>query len=388
KIPEYPFADAVSPQTALCRNHLAPKPRQEQTSLADTRYAYHLDAGKLGELLKDFCTKTLGVELIRATVSSVKLNENGHIHSVTTEQVGELEADFFVDCTGFRSVLLGGALNVPFIDKNDSLFVDSAIATQVPNQSPSCDIPSNTISTAHEAGWTWDIALAHRRGVGYVYSSRYSDKESAEKLIRNYIGKQSENLEAKYLSFKVGVREQQWSKNCLAIGFSGGFAEPLEATAIAMIESAALTLASDFPHDPDSMPAIRKKFNDTFEYRWQSIFDFIKMHYYLSDRDEPFWIDNRNLGTLSDRLSLLLERWKYYPPNADDFPSAHGMFSVLSWQYVLYGMDYSTNVDNHLRIQRQMPHIEKGFQRVQQLSNQWKSSYPTNRQLLDSINGA
>src|SRR5205823_2654743 len=145
---------------------------------------------------------------------------------------GDLTAGIFIDCTGFRAELIGKALGSPLRDVNERLFVDRALAMQVPYGQQDHPIATATIATAHEAGWTWDIGLDNRRGVGYVYSSAHTDDERAEAVLRGYIGAAAESLTARQLRFRLGYRERSWVKNCVAIGLSGGFLEPLESTGI------------------------------------------------------------------------------------------------------------------------------------------------------------
>ena len=159
---------------------------------------------------------------VLATVERVELDADGAIASVVTRESGALSADLYIDCTGFRATLIGEALGSPFRKIDDTLFVDRALAVQVPYRAD-VPIPSYTLSTAHEAGWTWDIGLHERRGTGYVYSSRHTDDRRAEDVLRSYVGPAIEKLNPRLLKFDVGYREVQWVKNCVAVGLSGGF---------------------------------------------------------------------------------------------------------------------------------------------------------------------
>ena len=183
------FCDAVSPQGRLCEDGLAPKMITTPEYQAVANYAYHLDAGKFAGFLQKHCTENLGVRHVLADVTQVNSERAGrHQVSVDTRQAGEIAGDLFIDCTGFASLLLGKTLGVGFKDCSDVLFCDTALALQVPYETPDAPMASHTISTAQDAGWIWDIGLPTRRGTGYVYSSRHiSDDEARETLMR-YIG--------------------------------------------------------------------------------------------------------------------------------------------------------------------------------------------------------
>ena len=221
------FADAVSMQQRVADASRAPKRASDGDWLGPMNYAYHFDAGKFATLLAAHA-QTLGVERVIATVDRVERRDDGGIAAVVTRERGALSADLFIDCTGFRALLIGETLGAARKPLNDVLFVDRALAVQVPYPAADTPIPSYTISTAHEAGWTWDIGLHRRRGVGYVYSSRHTSDEQAERVLRDYVGPAAEALTPRFLKLDTGYRETQWIGNCVAVGLSAGFLEPLE----------------------------------------------------------------------------------------------------------------------------------------------------------------
>jgi len=196
------FCDAVCPQGRLCDDGLAPKTIATAEFEAVANYSYHLDAGKFAPFLQKHCCEKLGVRHVLADVRRVNLAPNGDIRSLTTEQAGEIEGDLFVDCTGFRALLIGETLGVPFKDCSDVLFCDTALALQVPYATEAAPIASQTISSAQSAGWIWDIGLPTRRGVGHVYSSRHISDDEAERELRAYVGPASKNLTAR----KIPIR--------------------------------------------------------------------------------------------------------------------------------------------------------------------------------------
>ncbi|WP_448211855.1 tryptophan halogenase family protein [Colwellia sp. MEBiC06753] len=379
------YAETVSVQGQVCELGLAPKLITNKEFEGIQNYAYHLDAGLFADLLKAHCLETLGVNYISANVTRVNLDNDGFIASLDTDIGQHIEAGFFVDCSGFKSLLLGEALGVGFKSISDTLLTDHAVAIQVPYADEQAPIASSTISTAHDAGWTWDIGLANRRGTGFVYSSAHTDHDSAEQTLRDYIGPQAEGLMAKRIKMNVGYREKFWHKNCLAIGLSAAFVEPLEASAIFLIEAASNMLCDLFPRDRKSMAIVEEKVNRSFQFRWQKTIDFIKMHYFLSKRQAPFWQDNRELSTVPDSLLATLERWQHHAVSNYDFDNVYEPFPLESYQYVLYGMGFEQDL-SHLRSSFTMQSLATSrSQQVQQIAQQVEKQLLSNRALLNKV---
>jgi tryptophan halogenase len=340
------FCDAVTPQGLLCDDGLAPKTIATPEYDAVANYAYHLDAGKFAGFLQRHCTQKLGVRHVLADVKSVNQAENGDITGVVTEQAGEIAGDLFVDCTGFAGLLIDKTLGVPFKSCADVLFCDTALAIQVPYESEDAPIASHTISTAQTAGWIWDIGLPHRRGTGHVYSSSHISDEDAERELRAYLGPIGEKTDMRKIKIRGGHRETFWKNNVVAVGLAAGFLEPLEASAIVLIELSAKLIAEQMPVCREVMDIIAARFNATTHYRWGRIIDFLKLHYVLTKRtDSDFWRDNVRAGTIPDRLRDLMTLWKYQPPwFHDEFDRIDEIFPAASYQYVLYGMQFETEV--------------------------------------------
>jgi flavin-dependent dehydrogenase len=327
----------------------------------------------------------MGVSHIVDTVDQVLLEEDGSIASLTTRQNGELTADIYIDCTGFRAQLIGQAMGVPYKSVKPVLFCDTALAMQVPYESPQDPIASYTISTAHEAGWTWDIGLDNRRGIGYVYSSAHTDDVSAEALLRKYIGKQADGLETRKINFEAGYREINWKKNCIAIGLSSGFFEPLEATGIIFIEVAAVMLSNLFPWGGD-LETAAKQYNDIMRKRYERALDFIKLHYCISERrDTQFWVDNVNPNTIPDSLKELLSRWKHRPPSPIDIDLNIDMFTESSWQYVLYGMGYKTDLSPKAGVFKYYAEAKAAFKEINDQARFACENLPGNRELVEML---
>jgi tryptophan 7-halogenase len=333
-----PFAEAVTMQKRVVDAQRAPKRVGDSDYSGPMNYAYHFDAVRFAALLARHARK-LGVRHVQDHVEGAELTQEGAIGGVKTRAHGNLTADLYIDCSGFRALLIGAALGSPFRSVSGTLFCDTALAVQVPHPAPDTPIASATISTAHEAGWTWDIGLQERRGLGYVYSSRHTTDDRAEQVLRAYAGPAADGLDVRKIAMRVGYREQHWIQNCVAIGLAGGFLEPLEASGIGLVETAVHMLGALFPHNGEMAPLARH-FNHFMSERYASIVDFIKLHYCLSQRPEPFWRDNCAPDSWTDSLRDKLAMWRCRPPQRMDFVTDFEMYPPTSWQYVLYGMDF------------------------------------------------
>jgi tryptophan halogenase len=313
---------------------------------AVANYAYHLDAGKFAGFLQRHCTAKLGVRHVLADVTNVNQAQDGDIRSIETRQSGEIAGDLFVDCTGFAALLLGKTLGVGFRDCSDVLFCDAALALQVPYETPDAPMASHTISTAQAAGWIWDIGLPTRRGTGYVYSTRHCSDDQAHQTLMRYVGPQHAHLTPRRIAIRAGHRETFWKHNCVAVGLAAGFLEPLESSAIVLIELSAKLIAEQLPANREVMDIVAARFNDVGHYRWGRIIDFLKLHYVLTQRtDSVFWRDNVDPATIPERLKNLLLLWKYQSPwFFDEFDRLEEVFPAASYQYVLYGMGFRTEV--------------------------------------------
>jgi tryptophan 7-halogenase len=382
--PNVSWAEASSPQKTVSDAARAPKLITHAEYKGPLSYAYHFDAVKLAKLVREAAIAS-GVRHITDTVDSVNLAEDGSIRSVTTRAHGELCADLFVDCTGFRAQLIGQSMGVAFKSCRDVLFCDTALAMQVPYDRPDHPVASYTISTAHEAGWTWDIGLDTRRGIGYVYSSGHTDDARAEHLLRNYVGPAAEPLAARKIRFEAGYREINWHKNCVAIGLSSGFFEPLEATGIILTEVAAATLAKLFPWGGD-VGVSAQQFNEQMRRRYERALAFIKAHYSISERrDTQFWRDNVDRRSVPDLVEELLVRWKHRPPSEIDFDLNVDLFLEHSWQYVLYGMGYDTDLSQRAGSFRYYDAAREAFAEIRRQSQYACRTLPTHRQLLQAV---
>jgi hypothetical protein len=380
--PGAPFAFAVSPQPAICAAQLAPRQRSMAPYSGALNYAYHLDAAKLAARLSRHAVGALAVTHLRDKVVAVDSDANGDIAAVSTRGGERVEGDLFIDCSGHAALLIGGHYGVEWVDRSRILANDRALAVQVPVAEGS-PIQSQTIGTAHEAGWIWDIGLQSRRGIGCVYASRFLDDEQAETILRGYIARIApqgppDSFTPRRLSFPTGHRAEFWRGNCLAVGLSAGFIEPLEASAIVMIELSLNALIDNFPASRLAMDVHAARFNALFRTRWDRVVEFLKLHYLLSQRDEPYWRAQRDPATVPPRLSELVELWRDQPPSTYDLPLVDEIFPAASYQYVYYGMGGTVPP----LLPKSVPRLVES---VRQRERGLIAALPSNRAYLDTL---
>jgi flavin-dependent dehydrogenase len=382
-----PFADLVSYQPHLCNAGRAPKQPQTPEFAGVANYGYHLDAGKFGVFLQKHCTDKLRVRHVLAHVDEILATADGDVAGLRTREAGTIEGDLFIDCTGMASLLLGRHYGVPLVSQRDVLFNDRALAVQVPYPAPDTPIASQTTSTAQPHGWIWDIGLPTRRGVGYVYSSAHADDDAAERTLRAYLastGIAGDVPAPRRIAFDPGYRARFWERNVVAVGLSAGFIEPLEASALALVELSAAWLADDLPATRAQMDTIAARFNEAFTYRWERIIDFLKLHYVLSKRtDTAYWLDHRAPHTQSARLRELLALWRTRTPSRRDFPRIEEIFPSASWQYILYGMGFRPELME--RASDLPDRADQYFREAARLTARMLPQLPPNREMLDHI---
>ncbi|MCG8441635.1 MAG: tryptophan 7-halogenase [Caulobacterales bacterium] len=339
-----PFAETVSTQPHFCEAGLSPRMANSRPYSSPMPYAYHMDAEAFADRLRDHAVAR-GVRHVIDDVVDVAMHEDGRIAAVATEGGLRLEADLFIDCTGFASVLIGKALGASFDDFSPWLSCDRAVAMRVPHDRwYRGHVRPYTTATALSSGWAWDIGLSNRRGVGYVYSSGFLDDDAAEAELRAFEGAHCADLPARRLRFRVGRRPQPWTANCVAIGLSAGFIEPLESTGLYLSEFAAVTLCEHFPQRGEMAP-LAQRFNAIMSSRYDEILDFVNMHYCLTRRDDtPFWREVARPERVHDRLKAKFEFWRHKPPSHADFEDQMRLFSHQSYEYILYGMDFQRDL--------------------------------------------
>lgn len=306
-VPAHP--DQYWVQSKLVENDKSPIAKEVLREEMD--YGYHFDSALVGAFLKKRMLK-LGVKHLSDTVEEVKLNSEGEVNCLVTKNNGEVQADLFIDCSGFAAVLITKALNVQFNDYGKSLFNDRAIAIQSTIDLQK-KIPSRTTSTALKCGWAWSIPLSTRYGNGYVYSSKYISDEAAEKELRAHIGDTCLDFPARIIKMRLGRNEQHWHKNVLAVGLSQGFIEPLEATALMLIQHTVESFISYFDNmlsENKPLMVQQESYNTNLNEVFDSIKDYIVAHYRLNTRtDSQYWCDNRDNTEHSARLTALFNSW-------------------------------------------------------------------------------
>ncbi len=342
------FADLFSVQPELARAGRAPKHLRDAPYQGALAYAFHLDAGKLAEFLKGRF-RAQGVRHLIGRVASVSPRSRdcrhaeqpraGGIDTITLEDGRTLSADLFIDCTGFAARLINADGENRFVSKANQLFVDRAVTTRIPH-GRGADILGYTRSTAQGSGWIWDIALQERRGVGHVYSSRHTSDETAHADLARYLGADPADLETRRLEMKIGYHAAQWRGNCVAIGLSSGFLEPLESTGIYLIEMANWALADLIPRHLAGAPAA-VRYNEIMANHYETIVDFLKLHYAISARrDTLFWVENTDRSSWPASLVDKLETWADDLPSIYDFDRTTQCFSATNYLFVLFGMEW------------------------------------------------
>jgi tryptophan halogenase len=298
-------------------------------SMPNINYAFQFDASTYAAFLRRFSERR-GVVRREGKVVDVRQNaETGFIESVVMADGSSVAGDFFIDCSGFRGLLIEQVYKSGFEDWSHWLANDRAAA--VPAQRMASPAPF-TVARAREAGWQWRIPLQHRTGNGYVFCSCYiSDDQASANLVESLEG--TALADPKVLRFKAGRRKASWVKNCLALGLASGFLEPLESTSIHLVQAAITKFLDYFPtRQPD--PVLVERFNEEMKFQYETIRDFIIAHYKVTEReDTEFWRYCKHMSipdTLAEKIELFRARGEVKPRWAD-------IFSEVSWFAILYG---------------------------------------------------
>ena len=315
----------------LAKHNKFAQPNPKTTSpLARYHYAYHFDASLYAAYLRNYA-ETKGVIRHEDKIIQVELLENGFIEAVALEKGGTLFGDLFIDCSGFRGILIEGALKTGYEDWSHWLPVNSAIAVQ---SESNLDPTSYTKTTALQAGWQWRIPLQHRVGNGYVYCDKFiSDEDATITLLSRLDGKPT--ISPRVIKFTTGRRKKFWNKNCIALGLASGFLEPLESTSISLIQTGITKLLTFFPDDDFNDDDINEA-NRLALVEMERIRDFIILHYTLSQRDDSaFWRYIKTI-TLPDTLA---QKIKIFKRRAHLIKYEGESFSDASWISMYNGFD-------------------------------------------------
>ncbi len=309
----------------------------------DVSYGYHFDAVLVGRMLCDHA-KRLGVTHMERHVEDVVLAENGDVTHLVTREGDRIAADYFIDCSGFRARIIQEAMGERFISFADNLFSDRAVA--MPSPADPTGTNPHTSATALSAGWAWDIPLTNRTGNGYVYASAYIDEDAAETELRRHLGLLDSDVEARHLTMKVGRVERSWVGNCLAVGLAQGFIEPLEATALHIVQATVEGFIGAM-EDGGFTPSGRDAFNQRIAARYEGIRDYIVCHYRVNRRtDTQYWRDNAANQNLSDSLRAVMTSW-FRGGDLNEVIAELGIgkyYASLSWHCLLAG--YGTFPDD------------------------------------------
>jgi 2-polyprenyl-6-methoxyphenol hydroxylase-like FAD-dependent oxidoreductase len=319
----------------LAVDGLAPRPVREFPF--DIGYGYHVDATRLAAFLRARALQR-GVVHVARGLNSAALDERGDIRSLELEGGDRLAADFFIDCSGVASLLIGKALRTPYVSFSNALFNDAAIAVATPHGDG--PLTSQTVSTTMRHGWAGQIPLASRNSTGYVYSSAHVSADAAETELRAHLGLLDADVPAQHLKLRVGRHEKHWNRNCVAIGPAQGSVEPLEATDLQFVQRAAASFV-DVLERGDLGDAAQAAFNDGLNAQVDGVRDFIVTHYKSNTRtDTDYWRANAANDALSERLQLLLRTWLSAQPIAPGIEngSVGTGYATLSWYCLLAGV--------------------------------------------------
>ena len=323
--------DDYSINTVAARHNkfMHPVNDRPNSPLADIAYAYHFDAGLYAQFLREF-SEARGVVRTEGKVIGVEQNpETGFVNAITLDNGERIPGQLFVDCSGFRGLLIEQTLKTGYIDWTHWLPCDRAAAVPCTRTTP---LTPYTRSTARDAGWQWRIPLQHRVGNGHVFSSQYiSEDEAVATLMANIEGEPL--AEPRVLRFVTGKRKKFWNKNVVAIGLASGFMEPLESTSIHLIQSSIARLTAFFPHAGFDQTDI-DEFNQHADFEFDKIRDFLIVHYHATERDDtPFW----NYCRTMDVPESLTRKMELFRSNGRIFREASELFAEPSWMQVMYG---------------------------------------------------
>lgn len=322
---------SITRMAALANKFLPPQADAPNSPLSEIAYAYHFDASLYAKYLRKVCEER-GVQRVEGKIVEVKQRqENGFVESVVLASGMEVSGDLFIDCSGFRGLLIEEALKTGYEDWTHWLPCDRAVAVPCKPASP---LLPYTRSTAHRAGWQWRIPLQHRIGNGHVYSSAHvSDDEAIATLLTNLDGKPL--ADPRVIKFTTGMRKKAWNKNVVAVGLSGGFLEPLESTSIHLVQAAIAQLLDFFPDQSFNQREI-DEYNRLSRFQFESIRNFIILHYHINQRsDSPFWQDCASMSvpeSLKEKIALFENKGRTTRFDGE-------LFSEVAWLQVMAGQN-------------------------------------------------
>jgi len=360
---------------AARENKFALPSNDPRSVLSQLRYAYHFDATLYAKFLRGY-SEDRGVKRIEGRVNEVKLNsKEGQIQSLELESGQSISGEFFFDCTGFRSILLGTELGVKFEDWTHWLPCDSAQAVACAHNGP---LKPYTVATAKTAGWQWRIPTQQRTGNGHIYSSEFlTDDDARESLLIDLDG--PAHGEPRKLKFTTGCRTKFWEKNCVSIGLSAGFLEPLESTSLYLIQMGISRFISLFPNSPLS-PVVRQEYNRQMRQLFDQVRDFIILHYCATEReDTPFWAYCKNMAlpdTLTHKIELFKEAGRIFRYEDE-------LFAKNSWTAVFFGQNVFPKSVDPIVVDIPVSDVDHSLTSMRNAMNAAVKSMPTHAQFIE-----
>jgi hypothetical protein len=391
-----PFDYACFREPAIMDANRAPRDLEGRPA---TRYAWHFDAHLVADFLRRFATGKQGVVHVEDELAEVVQDERGFITALTTKGGKRLEGQLFIDCSGFRSLLMNKAMGEPFIDMSDHLPCDGAVAAQLPHDDEAHGVEPYTSAIAMSSGWAWKIPMLGRFGTGYVFSSRFQSREDATAEFCRMWGLDPQNTPLNQVSFRVGRNERTWVRNCVGIGLSSFFLEPLESTGIYFITAAIYQLVKHFP-DTGFDQALIDDFNHEIAVMFDDTRDFIQAHFFLSPRvDTPFWRATKEIhlpGNIRRKVEMYKAGLPINPPVTDE-GTYYGNFEAEFRNFWTNGSYYcifaglGLTPDHPLPLLAHKPESIEGaqplFAQVKRAQKELVDTLPSNREYLRRLHG-
>jgi len=359
---------------AAAMGKFAPGNSDPNSILSNMGYAYHFDAGLYAKMLREY-SENLGVNRHEGKITEVaNRGSDGFISHVVMESGEKIEGDLFIDCSGFASLLIGKNLGVKFDDWTHLLPANRAVAVAAENRGPTAPY---TMSMAHAGGWQWRIPLQHRCGNGLVYSNEFlSDDEASQTLLNNLAGPAI--ADPRVIKFTTGRRAESWHKNCIAIGLAAGFMEPLESTAIHLVQASISRLLQLFPGQEFNQADINE-FNQQTEREYQYIRDFIILHYHANKRPEPLWQYCQNMqipDSLTHKIELFSNRARIFEREED-------LFKKASWVAVLLGQGIHPQNYDAVADRKSPERLRKIMQEMRMMLRQGAEAMPSHDEFIE-----
>lgn len=364
-----------------------------------TDYAWHFDAHRVAAYLQKLATGW-GVSRVEDEFDHADLTPDGSIAALVMRSGASYRADLFIDCSGFRGLLINKTLGEPFIDMSDHLLCDSAVASSVPHDDERDGVEPYTAAIAMKHGWTWKIPMPGRFGSGYVFSSRFASRDEATREFLDLWGLDERTVSLNQISFRTGRNRNAWVKNCVSIGLASCFLEPLESTGIYFIYASLYQLVKHFP-DRTFSTGLIEQFNREIAWMYDDCRDFIQVHYLTTAReDTPFWRANKHDLKLSDSVQEKLALYKTGLPVAAPLADAGAYYNSFeiefrnfwtnsSYYCILSGMGWMPDAPlPSLRYDpARLAAAEEVFRRTRQQSESLLATLPTNYEFLTTLHG-